>query len=116
MNNQEVFNRVVTHLRAQGRKSVAGLGSDRPFCLYRGDDGASSCAVGCLIPDDVYTPEMEGRGIDELVEQFCVIEQLFAGVEYSLLKDLQHLHDTRDVEDWEGSFRFVARNHGLTVP
>ncbi len=58
MTPQEIFDKVVNHLRAQGAKSemdhpVAGL-----MCAYRGIQGRM-CAVGCLIPDADYLPTME---------------------------------------------------------
>lgn len=42
----------------QGRVSVAGSGVK---CMYRGCDGAK-CAVGHLIPDEKYVPEMDSAG------------------------------------------------------
>lgn len=59
MTNQEIFDTVVAHLFAQGRPAILqGYDSSKsPMCAYRQDD--LSCAFGCIIPDSVYTPEME---------------------------------------------------------
>lgn len=53
---QEHFDTALAHLRKQGRKALAHHGG----CAYRGKAGAK-CAIGALIPDDRYEPEMEGR-------------------------------------------------------
>ena len=53
MTDQELFDRVVTHLAKQGRRAMA-----RVACLYRTPDGLK-CAIGCLIPDEKYRAEME---------------------------------------------------------
>ena len=58
MNRQEVFDKIYLHLIEQGRKSVNSDGR----CQYRYPDG-DKCAIGCLIPDELYTPELEGNGV-----------------------------------------------------
>lgn len=55
MTKQELFNRIVTHLRMQGKPAVDGGGA----CEYRTEDGAM-CAVGVLIATDCYNKEFEG--------------------------------------------------------
>ena len=62
MNNQEIFNRVVIHLRKQGRKSHSSNRLRRDECKYRAPDGLC-CAVGCLIDDEHYRPEMEAKPV-----------------------------------------------------
>lgn len=54
MDKQAIFDRVVTHLLTQKRRSVTITGGVRT-CMYRAPNG-DMCAIGCLIPDDVYTP------------------------------------------------------------
>lgn len=55
MNRQDIFNRIVTHLRAQGGRAFEE-GSDN--CLYRGPFGRK-CAIGALIADKHYTLALE---------------------------------------------------------
>ncbi len=62
--NQEIFDYVVSHLRAQGARSL----NDENECTYRSVDGYS-CAVGCLIPDDLYTPSLEGRLVNQRLQR-----------------------------------------------
>ena len=57
INRQEIFNTVVRHLHAQGKPSIV-----KGICRYRGPDN-TRCAIGALIPDEFYTPEMEGKGV-----------------------------------------------------
>lgn len=55
MNKQEIFDKVVSHLRAQKKQA---LGSNY-ICAYRGVDG-TKCAAGCLITDEVYEARVLG--------------------------------------------------------
>lgn len=108
--NQSAFDTVLNHLRQQGRAAVKKPGG----CCYRlqDDSGAVlSCAVGCMIPDDLYLDGFEGMPITAIVEEVwpedCsdefveiaspVARQLrgiFASVDIELLQDLQGAHDS----------------------
>lgn len=57
INRQEIFNTVVRHLHAQGKPCIV-----KGICRYRGPDN-TRCAIGALILDEFYTPEMEGKGV-----------------------------------------------------
>ena len=61
INRQEVFDKALTHLRKQGGIAV----SSEDECSYRGPAG-SMCAVGCLILDEHYLPEMEGDSANDV--------------------------------------------------
>lgn len=65
-----VFDRVRTHLISQGAKArAAGAGG---ACVYRAvaEDGlALRCAVGCLIADAAYVPEVEHCGMSSLAPE-----------------------------------------------
>lgn len=106
MTNQEVFDKVVAHLRKQNAKSA-----DNERCLYRAPDG-KMCAVGCLIPDEMYDPEMEGAtASDEIVGQ--VLDEL--KIDWKLALDLQYIHDDYDVEEWEERLEFIAMQYKLEM-
>jgi len=62
INRQEVFDKVLTHLRKQGGVAVS---SENGECSYRGTAG-SMCALGCLILDEYYLPEMEGDSANDV--------------------------------------------------
>ena len=85
--NQTVFDIVIQHLRTQGSRSINGV-----RCAYRSRDGLK-CAIGALIPDDAYYPELEEYGINirssKLIE---AIPKQYRADEL-LLFALQNLHD-----------------------
>lgn len=94
MTDQKIFETVARHLVTQGGRSVAPdpkNGGD--MCQYHGADG-SKCAVGVLIADDEYTPDMEERDVQELGKRGLLPEHLVEYIE--LLDTLQHVHDCTD--------------------
>lgn len=89
---QEIFDQVLTHLRVQGCQSIKSAAPTIPaMCLYRGPNG-TRCAIGVLIPDDLYRPNSEGRSVDELIDSDGLPAALTP--HRDLLSDLQWLHDT----------------------
>lgn len=115
---QRTFNKVVKHLRKQGRQSLDTtmvLGMDGCPCRYKitVDGEVLKCAVGCLIPDQVYDTWMEGLPVLE-GRMRTLVSHL--GHDYQLLSELQVLHDTRDPHQWEVGFERIADAYGLVVP
>lgn len=112
MNTQQAFDIMVQHLRQQGRPSrddVAG-------CMYRGPDG-TKCAVGALIPDELYRDNMEGRTIRPLLIQDCnaysELCRLLDSIDLQLLEEMQTIHDHHTPANWERSFKECAEEFGL---
>lgn len=107
---QETFDTVVAHLRNQGCKSE----DDHGNCMYRGENG-TKCAAGCLIPDDAYSPTLEGSGIfqrnGEMSACGTILREL--GHDLHLVSELQNVHDARDVGFWEQRFAKVAERYLL---
>lgn len=74
-------------------------------CRYRGDNG-TKCAIGFLIPDEIYTPQLE---------EYTDATELIAGLKftrlkdimYDLLDDLQCLHDS-GTEPWREGLLDIA--------
>lgn len=98
LTRREVFDQVKAHLLKQGHRSYSRVQG----CVYRGKDG-DMCAVGCLIPDDIYDMNMEGTDAlglfsdwDYEMEQ-CSLDQDEHG---ALLMALQAIHDQMDPEKW----------------
>ena len=60
MNTQEMFSKIVTHLRAQGKPSINPDMHDS--CMYRSKDGCM-CAVGVLMTDEHYDDGVETRHV-----------------------------------------------------
>lgn len=125
MNIQEIFNKIVTHLREQNCKSYD---PNRASCMYRGPNG-TKCAVGCLIPDEIYSREMEGRNFQFLV----LATDLFDSIPWlkdakktnsieevedylRLIQILQRVHDNIPVEKWETQFMLLAQRFNLALP
>jgi hypothetical protein len=89
---QEIFNAVSTFLLKQGRKSTYRNESlDVNSCAYRGDDG-TMCAVGCVIPNEMYKSEFENLRVTALVERFSNLPE-FLVKEEDLFVYLQRAHD-----------------------
>lgn len=111
MDKQTIFTKAATHLLKQQAKSTR---PDGHSCLYRSSDGLM-CAVGCLIPDEMYHPLMEGSGVLGLIRNFPIIKELFDDnvVTSDLLYGLQKIHDEYPVEHWEEALRSLAKNNKL---
>lgn len=124
MTEQEIFDKVATHLLTQNEKAVNSTGG----CVYRTGKGLK-CAVGCLISDDLYDPSLEGLGVIVFVRTAarpdrvadCRVARDIAkkiGLEEEhggLLGDLQNIHDTRQPKTWRSFLLSVAKDHKLNA-
>ena len=122
-----LFARISIHLVTQGRRSWGRPpDGDESCCLYRGPDG-TMCAIGCIVPDELYRPDIEGLGledrVDNMVETPIWRVLIQAGIprepEISdLLGKLQEIHDSTPPEDWAVELVNVALSElgGLPVP
>ena len=109
MTNQELFDKVVAHARSQREKAVNEEGS----CLYRGPRGLK-CFIGALIPDDKYTPELEGRsGGGPIVGKVWGLNLEVPG-QKDLSYKLQEIHDISPIVSWENEFELIAAAFNLT--
>lgn len=107
LTKQEVFDKVVTHLRKQNAKSMSSAGG----CFYR--FGEKKCAVGCLIPDELYSPRLEGLGVASMVLEDVLLKAGIPESCFSLLTCLQTTHDDCNVGQWEIHFQELAEAEGL---
>ena len=105
MNLQQMFDKAVGGIKAQGCLSKVTTGtSGVTACYYRHPDNpAVRCAVGHLIPDEVYDRSMEGCGSFSVLARPEVGEALALPKNHDevghLLASLQGAHDDcRDVE------------------
>jgi hypothetical protein len=64
MNAQQMFDRVADHLATQ-QVQASGVVNGLRICRYR--SGSNKCAIGALIPDELYDPIIEGTGIGPLM-------------------------------------------------
>jgi hypothetical protein len=115
MTNQEIVNFVAEKLRAQNGSSTSHCG-----CAYRGENGRR-CAVGWLIPDELYKPFMENEVVTQPIVR-DVLKQLVSDEQIKLLIDLQDAHDS--IDDVHGSFisqfnnnlQYICERHDLQYP
>lgn len=89
--DQEAFDAVVRHLRAQNRQA-----SWDGACVYRSQAG-TSCAIGGLISADDYHPSIEGKTVREMIDDGTLVTD----VDPYLLQRLQSMHD--DSESWSNT-------------
>lgn len=114
LTNQEIYDKVKGHLLTQGVKSklshvLVGFGS----CAYRGRDNAK-CAVGCLIPDELYDYKIEGKAVLGSPLLVSILTKLGISDEsYGLLVTLQGIHDNYDPEYWASKLHTVAEDFKL---
>ena len=107
MTPQRIFNKAARHLLKQNKKSEDFL-SRR--CMYRGPNGLK-CAVGCLIPDSKYVPNMEDKTVYMLINMN--LAPLYFTEHFELLRNLQKIHDTCDVNAWRDSLQNLATMNKL---
>lgn len=105
---QETFDTVVAHLRGQNKKAVDSATGE---CRYRASEGLK-CAVGCLIPDEEYNSTLESCSIGSLCHENRLPPSLRQH-DFSLLADLQVIHDHYSVDAWEERFEDLAKECGL---
>lgn len=105
MNKQEIFDTVAKHLFTQGERAV----NDDGLCCYRVQlgDKVLKCAVGALIPDEMYREEMDGFGAAKGKVWSCNLDGIvrratsgeFALPQY-IIDNLELLTDLQQVHDW----------------
>ena len=100
MTPQEIFETVSRHLFAQGERAFQlGDANTDGMCMYRGPND-TKCAVGCLIPDDVYLSTMENKRVNQLVTGDYHLPN-FITENLDLLSELQYVHDR--TESWRST-------------
>lgn len=126
LTNQQIFDKVATHLLTQGDLSINMDG----ICQYRADSGFK-CAAGVLIHDEHYSPDLEGSSValpggvtddDELRWRRNKIQAalIASGVnvdEFSTLElvmNLQAIHDNTPPHNWRASLKSAAVRAGLS--
>ena len=110
IDEEELFCRIANHMLFQGRKSQS---PDRKSCRYRSEDDLS-CAVGCMIPDSRYNPEIELKPVTDPIVRRCLPFKT-EGV-LSLLFALQEVHDNFRVDEWESRLKEIAEDHYFQWP
>jgi hypothetical protein len=125
MDTQTAFDIVLNHLWLQ---NAPAYDNNSQRCWYRHGETGTRCAIGCLIPDQLYVPSMEGRGVHELLVVFPKIKELPAikaldvGHDLPLYGALQQMHDDLAAGDPKVFRAYLclyaealAHDYGLTV-
>lgn len=113
-NDKEIFEVVSKHLLTQNKRAMITL-RGYTNCAYRANDG-TKCAIGCLIPDEKYSLDLENHNVwDDRVVQVlveCGVDNLaMYSSTWKLLKQLQWLHDNVRPVEWSeqlAKFNFDA--------
>lgn len=123
LDRQEVFNTVYTKLRAQGKRSIVLEGAHQR-CRYRGE-GGTRCAIGHLIPDELYSEELEGLNVGqtysnpEIENIDDVLRNIFGELtelDIHFLSVLQRAHDNwtdATLRTLNTNFRRIAEKFNL---
>ena len=125
---QQIFNKVGKHLLTQLEQSRQTNPNDPAFagrCLYRTHTGLK-CAIGCLIPDDIYDIDMENNSAGHLLTRWTIPGLHHQGYESRLsffLNKLQTIHDDSgrefdpdyNKEAWSRELRMLANKYDLST-
>jgi hypothetical protein len=117
LTKKEIFLKVREHLRTQGEPAL----NEDDQCAYRSTNG-KMCAIGCLIPDELYDPKIEGAAptmqpTNEPAKLLrTVLKESGINVDdeqtISFLEVLQAAHDdkltTYGFEAWESQMEKIA--------
>ena len=113
---QEIFDQVAVHLLTQNKSSMNI--SDVDVCAYRGQNGLK-CAIGFLIADEDYVPEMDidGKSVSKLVSDTTFqnnpsIQRLKA-LDIDFLSELQGIHDRYEPVQWSIRLKALAKEYKL---
>jgi hypothetical protein len=109
MSEQETFDIVARHLLTQGCKSYGDY--EYGLSMYRNLDGMK-CAVGALIPDDMYDLGIEGLRADKPAISRILLK---LGHNVALCRELQIIHDHFCTMEWHDKLRLLAEQHGLNT-
>lgn len=115
---QKLFDIATKGVLAQGRQAV----DDTDTCRLRTDNG-DKCAVGFLIPDDLYYSALEtdsGIVVSERYFQgplwkiLCEVHGALDERDAELLRELQELHDYH-FDYFQAGIKEIAEEFGLDV-
>lgn len=111
---QQIFDIVAVHLMQQGETA-----RDKGSCKYRCESSHQhktlKCAVGALMPDSMYNPEIEGQSADDLFDTLEGFESLIDRKHSSMLVELQSIHDYVVPSMWERALRRYAHKTRLSM-
>lgn len=110
----EIVKKVGAHLLSQGETCM-----ENNCCRYHYN--GLSCAIGCLISDENYTPEIEDTAVrDAIKPEFPEAVKLreilekevgeLTGDKFLVMLQLQKMHDTVPVSKWASQLTTMKLN------
>jgi len=100
MTVDEIYNQIKDHFSKPGAVLAKSAPDHGGVCYYRMDkdpESAARCAVGCLIPDDMYDPNWEGNSVYDLFTEFNnfgpILNIKKDDKSFNFLKEAQYDHD-----------------------
>ncbi len=114
LTSQTAFNKIANHLIEQGCPALDDCKCKYRLTLLEGK--ILKCAIGCLIPDNLYHPDMEGKRVGTLFGTYPKLKELLNQVKYQLLFDLQDVHDSGIPENWKKQLIVTAGRYKLEIP
>lgn len=112
-NTQEAYERIRTYFSRPGAELAY---SDEGECCYRTPDG-NACALGCLLPDELYTAHMEGKNALIIIGRNPAVRTFLANVDPRFLDKAQKHHDNAyDTADFISTLDLTAEQYGLKKP
>lgn len=114
---QDIFNVVWAHAKLGKRSAVSITEANEthtPICRYRMtiNGEVRKCFIGCLIPDDQYTPALESAGF----ERAMLAADISQDVKKNDLFMLQRIHDDNEPNEWLRLLEGYAEEYHLTIP
>jgi len=114
---KEIYERVSEHLLTQRAVSEDDNGS----CRLRSPEGRK-CAIGSLVRDELYEPELEGVGISYYrhARDGRLLRALYASNVNAydpniidLLIELEEVHDYADIDEWPELIAALGNRHAF---
>lgn len=118
MSLSKIFYKVENHLLKQNERSVTSVTSGE-YCRYRSEEGLS-CAVGCLMTDDIYDYSLEGGSardfdvVEALAPIIGVSPTIHRAKKIDLLHRLQAIHDGDRVDTWADKLSEVKLDFNIS--
>jgi len=110
--NEKLFQIAADHLVSQGAMSA----NEYDTCAYRGTSGRM-CAIGVLIHNDFYNPEIEGISVSHAEDK--VLSAVASShsvnkkdIDVAMLRELQYIHDSQAVYNWDYLLMKISKKYG----
>jgi hypothetical protein len=124
MIKQELFNKIIAHLKAQNKRSTRKLTiqmtkertREEIEPAYISNDG-NKCPAGCIFEDNEYNISMEGIAFDSILNLKETSQTLKDRCKdhLPLILELMVMHDFSEPETWNEQMKAIALKHNLEL-